>query len=564
MMRAFLNRLNKAKGFWTGVILTASVFLFLGAKSASDSYFEVAKNLDIFATLCKELNTYYVDPIEPGSLIKTGIDAMLDNLDPYTNYITEADIEEYEFQTTGKYGGIGASMRKKSEDIYVGDVYENSPAQKAGLHPGDLVIEIDNKPLRGKSIDDISVLLKGAPGTQVTMKVKDAYSNATSQKMITRGEIELSSVPYAGLVGAQNDIAYVKLTQFTDGCARQVKLALDSLKKAQPKLKGVVFDLRNNPGGLLNEAVDMCNLFIDKGQLVVSTKGKSQELDKDYKTQGSSWDMEIPVTVLVNHSSASASEIVSGTLQDLDRGVIIGARSYGKGLVQNIRPLGYNARLKLTTAKYYTPSGRCIQAIDYTHRNADGSVGNVPDSLKKSYKTKTGRTVKSGGGIEPDVNIKQEPISRLVVALYTKNYLFDYTTIYVQAHPTIVTANNFSVTEADFNQFTKWLEKKDYSYQTETEDALDSLKATAIREKYYDAAKTEITALQSKLLHDKKQDLLKNKDEITHLLENEIVSRYYYQRGRIAQSLRNDKEFAKAIEILEQPIQYKSYLEVKK
>lgn len=564
MLRAFFNRLKRARGFLTGVMLTGSVFLFVGAKSTSDSYFEIAKNLDIFATLCKELNTYYVDPIEPGSLVKTGIDAMLDNLDPYTNYITEADIEEYEFQTTGKYGGIGATMHRKSDEIYIGDVYENSPAQKAGLHPGDLVVAIDDKPLKGKTIDDVSVLLKGSPGTQVTLKIKDAYTGVIAPKMITRGEIELSSVPYAGLSGAQNDIAYVKLTQFTDGCAKQVKFALDSLKKVQPKMKGVVLDLRNNPGGLLNEAIDVCNIFIDKGQLVVSTKGKSAEMDKDYKTPGAPWDMDMPVTVLVNHSSASASEIVSGTLQDLDRGVVLGERSYGKGLVQNVRPLGYNARLKLTTARYYTPSGRCIQVLDYTHRNADGSVGVVPDSLKKAYKTKNGRVVKSGGGIDPDIAIKQEPVSRLVVALYTKNYLFDFATSYVQNHPTIVAANNFSLTDAEFSQFAKWLETKDYSYQTETEDMLDSLKQTAIREKYYDAAKSEIASLQAKLLHDKKQDIIKHKEEIAHLLENEIVSRYYYLRGRIAQSLRNDEEFAKAIQILEQPTQYKSYLTAKK
>ncbi len=560
MFRRIKLGLGKTRGFWTGVVLAGSVFLFINSTSPSDSYFEVAKNLDIFATLCKELNTYYVDPIEPGSLIKTGIDAMLDNLDPYTNYITESEIEEYEFQTTGKYGGIGATMHKKGEDIYVGDVYENSPAQKAGLHPGDLIISIDNQVIRSKTIDDISVLLKGSPGTQVIIQVKDAFSGTISNKMITRGEIELSSVPYAGLYGKANNIAYVKLTQFTDGCSRQLKMALDSLKKVQPQLKGVILDLRSNPGGLLNEAVSTCNLFVDKGQLVVSTKGKSAELDKDYKTPDVAWDMEVPVTALVNHSSASASEIVSGTLQDLDRGVIIGERSYGKGLVQNVRPLGYNARLKLTTAKYYTPSGRCIQAIDYSHRNADGSVGNVPDSMKKAFKTKGGRIVKSGGGIEPDVVLKQESISRLIVTLYTKNYFFDYATGYVLNHPTIPSASDFSLTDNEYELFVKWLQNKDYTYSTETDESLDSLKSTAIREKYYDDIKTEFAVLQSKLGHNKKQDFIKYKDDIKHTLENEIVSRYYFQRGRIAQSLRNDKDVAKAIEILENPTEYQGYL----
>ncbi|HXS36452.1 MAG TPA: S41 family peptidase [Flavipsychrobacter sp.] len=559
---AFIKKIKKARGFLAGVILSGTVFLFIQAKT-SDSYFEVSKNLEIYSTLFKELNTYYVDPIEPGKLVKIGIDAMLDNLDPYTNYITESDIEEYEFMTTGKYGGIGASMKRRGEDIYIGDVYEFSPAQKAGLHPGDLVVAIDNQPLKGKSIDDISVLLKGSPGTQVTLKVKDAFNNSVSEKILTRGEIELSSVPYAALVGPQNNIAYVKLTQFTEGCSRQVRNSLDSLKGVQPNLKGVILDLRNDPGGLLDEAIGVCNIFVDRGQLVVSTIGKMKDWNKEYTTPGSAWDDKIPLTVLVNHSSASASEIVAGTMQDLDRGVIIGERSYGKGLVQTTRPLGYNARLKLTTAKYYTPSGRCIQAIDYTHRNADGSVGNVPDSLKKAYKTKNGRTVLSGGGITPDIFVKDEPISQLAITLYTKNYFFDYATEYVHQHPTIASASSFSLTEAEFNEFAKWLEGKDYSYETETEEALDSLKATAIREKYYDASKSEFASLQAKLSHDKKQDLVKNKDEIKHFLENEIASRYYFLRGRIAQGLRNDNDFAKALDILGEQTEYKATLQGK-
>ncbi|MBA3829621.1 MAG: S41 family peptidase [Taibaiella sp.] len=561
-MRSIKN--NKgAKGFIGGFIIAGAMGLFLYAKPA-DPYFEISKNMEIFATLFKELNAYYVDPIEPGKLVKTGIDAMLENLDPYTNYITEAEVEEYEFQTTGKYGGIGASMRKKGEDIYIGDVYENSPSQKAGLHPGDLIIDIDGHPLKGKSIDDISVLLKGTPGTQLNMKVKDNYTGVTTQKMITRGEISLSSVPYAGLTGPHNDIAYVKLTQFTEGCARQVGEALDSLKKAQPKLNGVILDLRNNPGGLLNEAIQVCNLFIDRGQLVVSTKGKQPEMDKQYKTIGSSWDMNVPLAIMVNHSSASASEIVAGTIQDLDRGIIIGERSYGKGLVQNVRRLGYNSSLKLTTARYYTPSGRCIQAIDYTHRNADGSAAHIPDSLKKPFKTNNGRTVLSGGGIEPDINVKEEPISRLAITLYTKNYFFDYATDYVHKHPTIAPALQFSLTDAEYMQFTHWLENKDYSYETETEDAFDSLKAIAIREKYYDAAKSEFTMMQAKLSHDKKLDLDKHKTEIKQVLESEIASRYYYLRGRIAQSFAADKELARSLEILGQPEKYKVYLERKK
>lgn len=563
-MKSFLSgRYRTIKTFLAGVVTMGVIGLFIQGKT-TDSYFEVSKNMDIFATLFKELNTYYVDPIEPGKMMKTGIDAMLDELDPYTNYITEADIEDYEFQTTGKYGGVGATMHRRDDNIYVGDVYEGSPAQKAGLHPGDQVISIDNQLLKGKTIDDISLLLKGAPGTPVNVRIKDVYSGQESLKTITRGEIELSSVPYAGFVGDQKNIAFVRLTQFTPGCGRMVRDALDSLKKIKPDTKAVVLDLRNNPGGLLDEAVNVCNIFVDRGQLVVSTKGKMQDWDKDFKTTGAPWDTKIPLAVLVNHSSASASEIVAGTMQDLDRGIIVGERSYGKGLVQTTRPLGYNARLKLTTAKYYTPSGRCIQALDYTHRNADGSVGNVPDSLKKAYKTAGGRTVLSGGGVEPDVKMTDEPISRLSITLYTKNYLFDYATQYARDHKTIPAASSFALSPAEFNDFVKWLEGKDYSYKTRTEEDFDSLKANAVREKYYDAAKTEFAALQAKISHDKKQDLLKHQAEVTRLLESEIVSRYYYQKGRIEQSLRNDDDLAKAVNLLNQPTQYEALLQPKK
>ena len=555
-----LKRLKKAKGFLAGIIVAGAAFFFIHARTSNDPYFEISKNLDIYANLFRELNTYYVDPIEPGKLVKVGVDAMLDDLDPYTNYITESDIEEYEFMTTGKYGGIGASMRKKGDDIYIGDVYEGSPAQKAGLHPGDLMEAIDNEQVTGKSIEDLSLLLKGSPGTQINMKIKDAFTHAESNKMITRGEIEISSVPYYNLIGEQNNIAYVRLTQFTQGCARQVKDAFDSLQRAQPALKGLVLDLRNNPGGLLDEAVAICNIFVEKNQLVVSTKGKIPDMDKEYRTPGLVWNKDIPLTVLVNHSSASASEIVAGTMQDLDRGVIIGERSYGKGLVQITRPLGFNARLKLTIARYYTPSGRCIQMIDYAHRNADGSVGNVPDSLKKSYKTKMGRTVRSGGGIEPDVHIKDDPMSMIAVTLYTKNYLFDYATVYASQHPTIAPASKFSLTDEEFNEFAKWLGNKDYSYETETEEGLDSLKKMAIKEKYYDDAKDQFEALKTKLSHDKKQDLMKHKEQVKHMLENEIASRYYFVRGRIAQGLQYDKELDEALALINNANDYQAIL----
>ena len=559
------RRLKKARGFVAGAITTGALALFFQGKE-SDSLFEVSKNLDIFATLFRELNTYYVDPIEPGRLVKTGLDAMLADLDPYTNYITESDAEEYEFQTTGKYGGGGASLRSISDDIVVGDIYEGSPAQKAGLHPGDIVLTIDNQAVKGKEIDDISVLLKGSPGTQVTLRVKDVFSGAEETRVVTRGEIELSSVPYAGLVGSGKHLAYVRLSQFTPGCARQVKGVLDSLKDAASSgLKGVVLDLRGNPGGLLEESVALCNLFVDRGQLIVSTKGKMEEWEKDFKTTAAPWDEQIPVAVLVSHSSASASEIVAGTLQDLDRAVIVGERSYGKGLVQITRSLGYNARLKLTTARYYTPSGRCIQALDYAHRSADGTAAIIPDSLKKTFKTKGGRTVKSGGGVEPDVVVDDAPVSRLAATLYSKNIFFDWATQYVRRNKALpAQAGAFALSEAEFDQFAAWAAGRDFSYRSRSEELMDSLRSVATREKLYDSAKPEFTALSTKLTKDKKADLAKYRPEIKRLLEGEIVSRYYYQRGRIMQGLTSDAELAKAVSYLENPVQYGSVLSAKK
>lgn len=554
-----LKKMKGAKGFIAGAALSATAFMFIRAQN-SDPYFEIAKNLDIYTNLFKELNTFYVDPIEPGKLVKTGVDAMLQELDPYTNFISEADVEEYEIMTTGKYGGIGANMQRKGNDIYVADVYENSPAHKAGLHPGDMVESIDGQSLKGKTIEDLGSLLKGSPGTQLKMKVKDAYTQIVSEKLITRGEIEISSVPYAGLVGAQNDIAYVRLTQFTQQCGNAVKDAYDSLKKVQPSLRGMVLDLRNNPGGLLDEAVNICNIFIDKGQSVLTTRYKIEEMNKEYKTTIQAWNKDLPLTVLVNKSSASASEIVAGTIQDLDRGVVIGERSYGKGLVQVTRPLGFKSHLKLTVARYYTPSGRCIQALDYTRRNADGSVGLIADSLKKTFKTRGGRNVLSGGGVTPDVAVTDEPMSLIAVTLYTKNYIFDYATDYASKHKTIAEPNKFALTDEEFNQFAKWVENKDYSYKSETELQLDSLKKTALKEKYFDNVKSEFDALKNKLSHDKKQDLIKHKEQVKHILESEIASRYYYTRGRMAQAMQYDKELEKAVTLINTPAEYSKLL----
>jgi carboxyl-terminal processing protease len=554
-----MNKMPGARAFLAGALLTGSALFFIQARTA-DPYFEISKNLDIYTNIFKELNTYYVDPIEPGKLVKTGVDAMLMELDPYTNFITEADIEDYEFMTTGKYGGIGANMQRKGDEIYIADVYENSPAQMAGLHPGDFVESIDGQSLKGKNVEDLGLLLKGSSGTQVKMKIRDAYTQEVSERILTRAEIEISSVPYAGFVGPQSDFAYVRLTQFTQHCGTLVRDAFDSLKNAKPNLKGLVLDLRNNPGGLLDEAIVTCNIFMDKGQSVLTTRYKISDMDKEYKTALPAWNKDLPLAVLVNKSSASASEIVAGSIQDLDRGVVVGERSYGKGLVQVTRPVGFKSQLKLTVARYYTPSGRCIQALDYTHRNADGTVNAFSDSMKKTFKTRAGRKVQSGGGVTPDVTVKDDAMSLVAVNLYSKNYIFDYATLYASKHKTITDPSKFTLTEAEFNEFAKWVENKDFSYKTTTESQLDSLKKTALEEKYFDNIKSEFEALKNKLSHDKKQDLLKHKEQVRHVLESEIASRYYYARGRMAQTMQYDKEIAKAVTILSSPAEYNALL----
>lgn len=532
----------------------------LSAQQASDNYFEISKNLEVFASLFKELNESYVDPIEPGKAMKTGIDAMLAELDPYTNYITEDDIQNYRFQTTGSYGGIGSTVIQKDGFVAIDEPYEDSPTQQAGLKAGDLIIAIDGNSTAGKSVSDVSDFLKGSPGTKVKLTIKDAFTQAESEKTITRGQIKVTSVPFAGFVGNNQDIAYVRLTQFTQKCSNLLLQNLDSLKRVKPNMKGIVLDLRGNPGGLLDESVDICNLFIDKNELVVSTKGKAKEWDKDFKTSRPVWDKNIPITVLINSSSASASEIVSGTLQDLDRAVIIGQKSFGKGLVQTTKPLSYNAKLKVTTAKYYTPSGRCIQAIDYSNRKEDGSLGKIADSLKTKFKTKNGRTVFDGGGVEPDVKVKAEKLGPIIPTLFKKYYIFDYATYYVKNHAEISSAGEFKLSDSDFENFRIWLKDKDYSYKTEAEKTLEKFKKAAEKEQYFASIKKDYEALESALSHDKEQDLVKNKKQIMMSLQNEIVSRYYYQRGKFENGLIDDIELAKAVELLNDPAAYNKIL----
>ncbi len=534
--------------------------------SFADDYFEISRNLDIFATLFRELNIYYVDEVKPGELMKDGIDAMLESLDPYTNYIPESEVEDYRFMTTGQYGGIGALIGQKGDYVVVTDPYEGYPAHKADLRAGDVILEIDGKSVKGKKYDEISKILKGQPKTPVKILIKREGESGNIEKEVIRDEIKISSVPYTGML--DNEIGYIRLTGFTDNAGGEVKDALLELKNKH-NAKSLILDLRGNPGGLLNEAVNITNLFVDRGVEVVTTKGKVKEWDKTYRALNAPVDTQMPLVVLVNSGSASASEIVSGSIQDLDRGIVIGQRTFGKGLVQTTRPLSFNSQLKVTTAKYYIPSGRCIQALDYTHRNEDGSVGKIPDSLVSLFKTRSGRVVADGGGVMPDFATDPQYLTNIAQSLLSKQLIFDYATLYRSKKPSIASAKEFRLTDNEFNEFVAWLGDKEYDYVTKSEKSLEELKETAIREKYYDGLKDQFEALRKSMMHDKQEDLQKNKTEIIELLEDEIVSRYYYQKGRVEGSFDNDPEILKGMEALRNKkvfdeIMNRSYDQVKK
>lgn len=512
-----------------------------------DNYFEVSKNLDIFATLFRELNIYYVDETNPGELMKKGIDDMLESLDPYTNFIPESEIEDYRYMTTGQYGGIGALIRQQGDYVVISEPYEGYPAQKADLRAGDKVLKINDIDTKGKKTDDVSKILKGQPSTVIRLLIEREGEKKPLEKVINREEIKINSVSYSGMITPA--VGYIKLTGFTENAGNEVKEALLELKK-NPGLKSLVFDLRGNPGGLLKEAIDIVNLFADKGTEIVSTRGKVKDWDKIYKAANTPVDLTLPIAVLVDRGSASASEIVSGSLQDLDRGVVIGQRSYGKGLVQQTRPLSYNAQLKVTVAKYYTPSGRCIQALDYSHHNEDGSVAKVPDSLISAFKTKNGRIVYDGGGIAPDITLEPQKYSNILGSLVTKNLIFNYATKYRIAHSSIPSAKDFKLSDAEYDEFVAFLNGKEYDYTTKTEKTLETLKADAKEDKTLDAINADIDALKIKLMHNKKEDLVKYKPEIKQFLEEEIASRYYFQNGRLEASLKDDPELKEALLVL--------------
>lgn len=541
------------KWFLVGItILLFPVFFAFN----DDVDFEIVKNLDIYYSLFRELNVYYVDDIKPSEVIKKSIDAMLNSLDPYTVYIPESQIEDFRFMTTGQYGGIGSIIMERDNEIMVSESYEGYPAQKNNILPGDVLLEVDGKSIQGKKVSEISELLKGQPNTQIVLKIKKAVTNAIELKTLKREEIKIKNVPYYGMI--DDSLGYIYLANFTENASAEVIKAFKELKNQG--MKKIILDLRGNPGGLLMEAVNLMSIFVNKGTLIVSTKGRIKDWDKSYNTTMPPIDTEIPVAILTNSGSASASEIVAGAMQDLDRGVVIGQRTFGKGLVQTTRDLSYNAKLKITTAKYYTPSGRCIQAIDYSHRNPDGSVGKIPDSLIHAFKTKAGRVVYDGGGINPDKVIEPKELSPIAQALLENFIIFDYANRFYATHPSMSGLNNVIISDKIYQDFVDFASSKQFQYKTKSEEVIDDLTESLKKDKYYDFAQTDLEHLKKQIESNKQNDFKFFENEIKQLLFEEIAERYFFQKGRILAMLKNDPVIKAAKEIFKDTNEYKKIL----
>ncbi|WP_094568793.1 S41 family peptidase [Mucilaginibacter xinganensis] len=530
------------------LFFAGTVMLALCTWSFKDDLFQLSKNLDVFASVYKEVNINYVDDINSAKMIKTGVDAMLDGLDPYTEFVPESEIEDYKLHyVSTQYGGIGAGIFSRNGKVFVSDVFFGFPAQKADIRPGDQLVKINDIVLDGKNNDQVSLLLKGAKGANIKLLVKRDSDPAPVEKNLVRDEIKQPNVSYSGMV--DGNMGYIKLDKFLENSADEVTNALTAIKKNNPS--GIILDLRSNGGGILQEAVKIVNLFVPKDVEVVSQKGKIKEKNFTYNTASAPLEPNLPLVVLVNSRSASASEIVAGSLQDLDRAIIIGQRSYGKGLVQQTFNLPYNSLVKITIAKYYVPSGRCIQEIDYTHRKDDGSVVKVADSLIHEFKTKNGRSVYDGSGIYPDIFVKQERFANVTQALVGKLFVFDFANRYRATHTSIDASKKFSLSDADYADFVKFLDGKNYSYNTASEKVLATLKTETTKEKQFGEIQAEYDALKAKMSTSKKNDLQLHKDEIKQVLENEIASRYYYEKGRYEANFKYDKELAQAVKVMQ-------------
>jgi carboxyl-terminal processing protease len=545
---------NKTKNL---LIISGFVLMALLTCNFIRNDFEIAKNLDIYSVLLRQLDENYVDNITVTDLNQTAIDAMLNKLDPYTIYYPESDLEEFKLLTTGQYGGIGATIQQGDDYVMISEPYDNWPAFKAGLQPGDKIIEIGGKDMKGKSVSDVSAMLKGQPGTILTLTILPYGNTKTVKKDIIREEIKLPPVSYYGML-PDTTIGYIRLDQFTDNASLEVKNAF--LKLKEEGMKELILDLRENGGGLLSEAVNIVNLFIDKGKLIVSTKGKIEEKNQFFYTQNNPMDLKIPLVVLVNDMTASASEIVSGALQDLDRAVIVGQRTFGKGLVQNILPLSYNTHLKITVSKYYLPSGRCIQKVDYSHKDSTGHNSSKSDSSAMVFKTNGGRDVYDYGGVEPDIVLPKEEYSTVLLAMFQKNIIFNYANEFKLKNNTIPSIDKFVFTDAMYDDFLKYVNDKHLEYETFTEKQIKKLKESTKADKFTGNVDAAIASLEAIVLKDKATDLMRFKKEISELLELEIIFRYYHQKGKIKASLEVDPEIKEASQLLKDNKKYNSIL----
>ena len=545
-----------------GPILAVTVILALVGFSFTppvEKYFDIAKSLDIFATLFKEVNAYYVDEIDPKDLVTKGINGMLESLDPYTDYIAEESLEEFSIQTTGQYAGIGALIGVINNKTVITNPYVGFPANNAGLKVGDQIISIDGTNIEGKTTSVASSLLKGKPNTEVKLVIRRTGVEKDIALNIKRQKIKLSNVVYRGIVS--EDIGYIKLDDFTPGASKEVESAVTDLKNQGAKK--LIIDLRDNPGGLLYEAVNIVNLFIPKGKEVVSTKGKVKDWNKTYVSLNNPIDTTTPLAILTSGGSASASEIVAGALQDYDRAILVGEQTFGKGLVQTTRQLSYNTQLKVTTAKYYIPSGRCIQALDYTHRNEDGSVDKVADSLKSEFLTKGGRKVYDGGGLDPDVAVKSEYLSPASIQLIGGGLIFDYATLYCSSHPKPVSLANFRLSAEDYKSFGKWLAEKKFVFRSELEEQMKQLVEVAKKERTYSELQGQLSKLQDQIVTNRAKDLERYKDEISRVLEEEIAFHFGLIKSQVELSLERDKELSEAIRYLHEDEQYRNLLSSK-
>ena len=542
--------------YFVPVLLIGLNLPIYGTSTTSKKDFEISKNYDILHSLYRELDQFYVDSVKPEKALKNSINGLMSSFDPYTDYMPESETGDFKFMTTGEYGGVGAMIGQKEGKVVILDLYDNTPAQKNGLLPGDILLEINGVKMEKQTISRASELLKGQPGTEVKLLIQREGTSKPFLKKILRELVVINQVTYHGLVADQT--GYINLSGFTSKASQEVRQALIDLKK-QGATK-LIIDLRGNGGGLLDEAVSICNLFVNKGQEIVSTRGRAHQWDQTYKTSREPIDTVIPIIVLANSGSASSSEIVCGAMQDLDRAVILGTRTFGKGLVQTTRPIPFNGVLKVTTAKYYIPSGRCIQAIDYSNRNEDGSVGRIPDSLTTEFSTRVGRKVRDGGGIKPDIACEDELGSSISYYLIEGMYFFNYANLYFEKHDKMVPVADFKLSDADFKGFLDYVKNKNFTYESQSKKAFNKLKEVLKEENYTEDSKNEVAALELKLNRDLDADFATFRSEIEMLLSAEIVSRYYYQSGKMQQSLKYDPCLKKAIEVFNDPELYKKTL----